>query len=286
MNRFFCYLLISFISFAFVGNTYAKEVKGDIYPDKTLTLYKKKAINIAMFLPLAYDKIEELDFTKFNIEEKKRIKYRCFEYITFYEGARIALEKLEAEGYAVSLYVYDVGEDDINQMKTLLSQPELKTMDLIIPLVFQQSFALVSEFSNANKIPIINPMSSNYSVIENNPYTFKIQPSDIADVETILRYIKNNFPNPNITLVFTPNALPRHDEDVLLEQRVDEDPLVRGRRFREEVERAAWQGVRDARVVEHLRHERAALGVDADVHLAVEAALEDQIGRASCRERV
>ncbi len=205
MNRFFCYLLISFISFAFVGNTYAKEVKGDIYPDKTLTLYKKKAINIAMFLPLAYDKIEELDFTKFNIEEKKRIKYRCFEYITFYEGARIALEKLEAEGYAVSLYVYDVGEDDINQMKTLLAQPELKKMDLIIPLVFQQSFALVSEFSNANKIPIINPMSSNYSVIENNPYTFKIQPSDIADVETILRYIKNNFPNPNITLVFTPN---------------------------------------------------------------------------------
>ena len=70
-------------------------------------------------------------------------------------------------------------------------------------------------------------------------------------------------------------ASPRDGQHALLEQRVDEDPLVRGRRFREEVERAAWQGVRDARVVEHLRHERAALGVDADVHLAVEAALED-----------
>lgn len=205
MNRFLSYLLLSFISFACVGNSYAKDMKGDIYPDKTQTLYKKKTLKIAMFLPLAYDKIEELDFTKFNIEEKKRIKYRCFEYITFYEGARIALEKLEAEGYAVSLYVYDVGEDDLNQMKTLLSDPEIKTMDLIIPLVFQKSFALVSEFSNLNKIPIINPMSANYSIIENSPYTFKIQPSYIADVETILRYIKNNFPNPNITLVFTPS---------------------------------------------------------------------------------
>ena len=52
--------------------------------------------------------------------KKKRIKYRSFEYITFYEGARIALERLEAEGYAVSLYVYDVAEDDVNQIKKLI----------------------------------------------------------------------------------------------------------------------------------------------------------------------
>lgn len=202
MNRFLCYLLLSIISFPTIGSSYNKEVKGDFSPDKTMTLYKK-TIKIAMFLPLAYDKIEELDFTKFNIEEKKRIQYRCFEYITFYEGARIALDKLEAEGYRVSLYVYDVGEDNINEMKALLSNPEIKTMDLIIPLVFNQSFALVSEFSNTNKIPIINPMSPNYSILENNPYTFKIQPSDKADVETILRYIKTNFYSPNIILLFT-----------------------------------------------------------------------------------
>ena len=175
MNHFLCYLLLSIISFSTIGSSYNKEIKEDFSPDKTMTLYKK-TIKIAMFLPLAYDKIEELDFTKFNIEEKKRIQYRCFEYITFYEGARIALDKLEAEGYRVSLYVYDVGEDNINEMKTLLANPEIKTMDLIIPLVFNQSFALVSEFSNTNKIPIINPMSPNYSILKNNPYTFKIQP--------------------------------------------------------------------------------------------------------------
>ncbi|MDD4529438.1 MAG: hypothetical protein PHX48_06110, partial [Bacteroidales bacterium] len=163
------------------------------------------SLKIAMFLPLAYDKIEELDFTKFNIEEKKRIKYRSFEYITFYEGARIALERLEAEGYAVSLYVYDVAEDDVNQIKNLLSQPEMKTMDLIIPLVFQKSFSVISEFSTLNKIPLVNPMSSNSSIIIDNPYVFKIQPSDVADIETTLRYIKANFQNPNITLIFTPS---------------------------------------------------------------------------------
>lgn len=203
MKRLVFSFFFFFFSLAFLYNTFATENKNFIAPDKTLTIHKTP-LKIAMFLPLAYDKIEELDFTKFNIEEKKRTKYRCFEYITFYEGARIALDKLEQEGYAVSLYVYDVGEDDINGMKNILAKPEMKTMDLIIPLVFQKSFALVTEFSNANQIPIVNPMSSNASIVKGNPFTFKVQPSDIADVETVLRYIKNNFQNPNIILLFTP----------------------------------------------------------------------------------
>ena len=48
-------------------------------------------------------------------------------------------------------------------------------------------------------------MSSNSSIIIDNPYVFKIQPSDVADIETTLRYIKANFQNPNITLIFTPS---------------------------------------------------------------------------------
>ena len=204
MNRFIYNLLLCVISFVLLSYSSIRAEQKFNAPDKTIT-FNKKSLKIAMFLPLAYDKIEELDFTKFNIEEKKRIKYRSFEYITFYEGARIALERLEAEGYAVSLYVYDVAEDDVNQIKNLLSQPEMKTMDLIIPLVFQKSFSVISEFSTLNKIPLVNPMSSNSSIIIDNPYVFKIQPSDVADIETTLRYIKANFQNPNITLIFTPS---------------------------------------------------------------------------------
>ncbi len=205
MKRFinigtFVFCLLSFI---FCSNAFCVEKNKSFAPDKVLSI-ERKHLNIAMLLPLAYDKIGELDFTKFNIEEKKHSKYRCFEYITFYEGARIALDKLEKEGYSVSLYVYDVGEDDINAMKSTLALPEMKTMDLIIPLVFQRCFTFVTEFSNANKIPVVNPMSPNVSIIKDNPFVFKIQPSTFADVETIVRYIKNNFANPNVILLFTP----------------------------------------------------------------------------------
>jgi len=201
MKRFinigtFVFCLLFFI---FCSNAFCVGKNKSFAPDKVLSI-ERKHLNIAMLLPLAYDKIGELDFTKFNIEEKKHSKYRCFEYITFYEGARIALDKLEKEGYSVSLYVYDVGEDDINAMKSTLALPEMKTMDLIIPLVFQRCFSLVTEFSNANKIPVVNPMSPNVSIIKDNPFVFKIQPSTFADVETIVRYIKNNFANPNVIL--------------------------------------------------------------------------------------
>ncbi len=204
MRRSFI-LLISIICLLFLGlfnQVFAKETTS-LVPDKTIPI-TKKSLNIAMFLPLSYDRISELDFTKFNIEDKKRMNYRCFEYITFYEGARIALERLEKEGYSVSLYVFDVGEDDVVEMNRLLAKPEMKSMDLMIPLVFQRCFAAIADYALKNNIPVVNPMSPNPSIIENNPFVFKIQPSTNADVETTIRYIKNKFYSPNIILLFTP----------------------------------------------------------------------------------
>ncbi|MDD4068765.1 MAG: hypothetical protein PHV65_07775, partial [Bacteroidales bacterium] len=201
--------IIYFVVFTYLlafGGIKIAHAKGDInslVPDKSLPIVKK-SLNIAMFLPLSYDRISELDFTKFNIEDKKRLKYRCFEYITFYEGARIALDKLEKEGYSVSLYVYDVGEEDVAEMNKVLQNPEMKTMDLLIPLVFQKCFTAAADFALKNSIPIINPMSPNPTIVENNPFVFKIQPSTVADVETTVRYIKNKFTSPNIIVLFTP----------------------------------------------------------------------------------
>ena len=64
-------------------------------------LQKSTKLNIALMLPLNYEEIDKLTFTKFNIDEKKRQRYKCFEYINFYEGARIALDVLEKEGYNI-----------------------------------------------------------------------------------------------------------------------------------------------------------------------------------------
>ncbi|MDR1006306.1 MAG: LysM peptidoglycan-binding domain-containing protein [Bacteroidales bacterium] len=157
-------------------------------------------LNIAMFLPLHYEKLGELGFTNFNINEKRRKEYKSFEYITFYEGARIALNQLEKDGYNVSLYVYDVAENDENAMKQALSRSEIKTMNILIPLVFKQPFDICAEYALQHQIPIVNPMSPNLSILNNNE-VFKIQPSAATDVETTMRYIRSNYDKPNITII-------------------------------------------------------------------------------------
>lgn len=163
-------------------------------------LQKSTKLNIALMLPLNYEEIDKLTFTKFNIDEKKRQRYKCFEYINFYEGARIALDVLEKEGYNIECFVYDVGENDTEKMREALSFSEMKDMDLIVPLVFKNPFAIAADFAKANKIPIVNPMSSDIGILQNN-YTFKIQPSAAAEVETVVRYIRSKHSDDNIIII-------------------------------------------------------------------------------------
>ncbi len=173
---------------------------------------KKTKLNIAILLPLNYEEIDKLTFTKFNIDEKKRLRYKCFEYINFYEGARIALDVIEKSGYKVDCYVYDVGENDLEEMHTALNSAEMKDMDLIIPLVFKQNFSVVAQFAKEHKIPVVNPMSADLAIL-NNAYTFKIQPSPATEVETIVRHLRAKHADDNIIILYDNNGTAKASAD-------------------------------------------------------------------------
>ncbi|MBO7277380.1 MAG: LysM peptidoglycan-binding domain-containing protein [Bacteroidales bacterium] len=166
---------------------------------------KQRKINMAVFMPLNYDYVEQLTFTKFNIDEKKRQRYKCFDYIHFYEGMRIALNNLEKAGYKIDCYVYDVADNDVQKVQEALNSPEMKDMDIIIPLVFKQPFSLIADFAKREEIPVVNPMSNDLSILDNN-YVFKIQPSPAAEVETIIRYIRKNYSDANVIVVHDASA--------------------------------------------------------------------------------
>ncbi len=166
---------------------------------------KQRKINMAVFMPLNYDYVEQLTFTKFNIDEKKRQRYKCFDYIHFYEGMRIALNNLEKAGYKIDCYVYDVADNDVQKVQEALNLPKMKDMDIIIPLVFKQPFSLIADFAKREEIPVVNPMSNDLSILDNN-YVFKIQPSPAAEVETIIRYIRKNYSDANVIVVHDASA--------------------------------------------------------------------------------
>lgn len=161
---------------------------------------KSRKINMAVFMPLNYEAVDQLTFTKFNIDEKKRQRYKCFDYIHFYEGIRIALNNLENAGFKVDCYVYDVGDNDVAKVQETLNSEIMKSMDIIVPLVFKQPFSLIADFAKKEQIPVVNPMSEDLSILDNN-FVFKIQPSAAAEVETIIRYVRKNYEDANIIVV-------------------------------------------------------------------------------------
>ncbi|MBQ7985003.1 MAG: LysM peptidoglycan-binding domain-containing protein [Bacteroidales bacterium] len=171
------------------------------------TLNKNRRLKVALLLPLFYENIDELAFNQYNIDERRTGKYKCFSYIGFYEGARIALDNLEKQGYNVSLYVFDSGEDDTNKVNKALQYPQMKEMDMIVPLVFKNSFNLISKFSGQNAIPLINPMSQNDDILSNK-YVFKIQPDAMALSSSLIKYIEQKQPSSHILVIFDDKTVP------------------------------------------------------------------------------
>lgn len=165
----------------------------------------QKTLNVGLFMPLRLDKLHELSFSKFDIEAKKQMSFACFEYIQFYEGVRVALDILEKEGYGVTLHVYDVDDADPTSMKRVLSLPEIKEMDLLLPLVLSQPFDIVSDYAKKNNIPVVNPMSTRSAMVIDNPMIYKIMCSNKGIVRTVLRYITTSYVSPHVILLHSDN---------------------------------------------------------------------------------
>lgn len=189
-------VLLMFLCLLFLNNISAQ----------TDNIFRKtrKEIKVAMFLPLFYDNIDELSFNQYNIAEKRSKPYKCFSYISFYEGVRIALDVLENSGYKISLHVFDVGENDTLKTKEALQYDQMKEMNFIVPLVFKNSFDMISSFAKQNYIPVVNPMSTSMNILENE-CVFKIQPDDISKAQTIMKYIQEKHSKANVIVLYENN---------------------------------------------------------------------------------
>ncbi len=169
-------------------------------------LHDKSTICLALIMPFYLNDASEISVSKLDIEQKRKRSYKSFQYIQFYEGMLLALEKLEKQGYQIKLYIYDISEDDSEGVKRIFEKPELKEVDLIITLLRPKAFETAA--SSAMKINtfIINPLSDRVSIIENNPYVFKLIPSVESYANSTVALINNNFKDPNIFLIHSDKA--------------------------------------------------------------------------------
>lgn len=151
--------------------------------------YELGEYDVALILPFflsVYDSIQQIEPEETENVDPAFIKPYVF--IQFYEGFMLALDSLEKIGLNVKLHVYNL-EDDIQQAKVLIKNPDLKNMDLIIGPVYGNTFKVVADFAREHQIKIVNPLSTREETTYGNPYVYQPQPTNLDQNQKLLEFL-------------------------------------------------------------------------------------------------
>ncbi len=141
----------------------------------------KATYNVAALFPLMVGAGDFDSYTKNN------------SYITdLYLGMKEALDTLKKEGIDINLYAYDT-EKDNNKLATLLQNPELRNLDLIVGPLLPNQGAAVSAYAKQNMVSVLNPISNNSKLCDNNEFVYLFQPSLQAQAGQAAQLVKKKW---------------------------------------------------------------------------------------------
>lgn len=169
------------------------------YKECQKQLNQEKRYQIALMLPLYLDEVDSLMVIDTNELLEHQFE-KPFKFLEFYEGALLAAKEMDSLGFEYDLHVYDIPRD-VAAASEVLKTPELVDMDLMITLLYSQSFDVVSEFSKQHQIPLVNVLSKRRKVIYDNPNVFKIEPNSNNLYQQAIDYTLAEHRNDNIIIV-------------------------------------------------------------------------------------
>lgn len=162
---------------------------------------KDHRYTVALLIPFM---LEEADSIVISDPSELRMpsEYHSLDFIEFYEGALLAIDSLSRAGMQVRVLVFDADAgEQVSKTRTILTNPEMAAVDLIIGPFFARSFELVSDFAASHSIPVVNPLSQRAEILDSNPYVFKVQPSAWSQYNATAAYISENYPDANVVIV-------------------------------------------------------------------------------------
>ncbi len=156
-------------------------------------------MNVALIMHINFPVINEGDTTPDKpvfFDQKENANTNSS--LEFYEGVLSALDSFKNVG--IHLHVYPFADDSLES--SVLSNPEMKKMNLIIADVFAPYIEKVASYAKVNKIPMIYPFS-NVALIEDNPYAAILSPSLNTQYKQMAKFISDHYRFDNIILLHT-----------------------------------------------------------------------------------
>lgn len=117
--------------------------------------------------------------------------------LEFWEGAQLAIDSLKKEGVKVDVHVYDTRSTK-KPFASLVADPELKQMDLLIGHVNVNEAASLAWLANNQGIPFINANLPNEAGVSNNPQYVILNSTLYTHCSGIYRFLQTNYSVSNI----------------------------------------------------------------------------------------
>ncbi len=152
---------------------------------------RNKTYNIAVLLPL-YIKKNLWYGSKYKKEGDRMFYKNSQRFIEMYEGMLLAFQRLKQDGVSLNVQVYDTQNSAV-EMQSIISDLDFKNLDLIIGPVYSKNIKLISYYAKKYKVNLISPLSSNLTLLENNPFVFNVTPSDEMRVKKAADFISRTY---------------------------------------------------------------------------------------------
>ena len=158
----------------------------------------KTVSNISLLLPLYLDLNDTLGSKKL-AKEPEQVYEKSEMALQFYQGVLMALDSLNKSGYKVNLKVID-DENRPWKVRNMVEKGNFKNADLIIGPFYSKVLSEISGYAYQNCIPLVSPTIKGANVIRDNPYVFKMIPSDDAMIFAMGRYLAKSDSTNNMIL--------------------------------------------------------------------------------------
>ena len=171
---------------------------------KSVVTDPNRTYNIAFYLPFCG-----------SLNDSAKLSSKTINYLEFYEGAMLAVEKMASEGMKLKLFVYDTNQDP-KVVEQLVKKLEFLSLDLIVGPVYPECQKVVSDLSAKNRIPMVSPLVPDSRYVSTNPYYFQINPDRKLRLTGTADYIAKEFPKQKIIVISNENN--NEDQKTLIER--------------------------------------------------------------------
>jgi hypothetical protein len=149
--------------------------------------------NIAVMMPFMFDSLAEPGIVLNN------------SLVTdLYQGMLLGSAAIDSLGIKLNLYPFDTKRDE-NVTDEILKKNDPNNIDLIIGPLYTSPNQKVNDFSMANTINKINPISGNSKVLGDNPYAFLFMPTYETMAVALAEHVKKSVTNKTGMIFFEQN---------------------------------------------------------------------------------